>query len=111
MKTVLPEMSTRAEVMWAHESNFISVECEMEDILPDGWQNYTHDSYDSSVEIYGIDRDLTDDELDALGKFGFWACWTHSEIWPRGVAERHNKERNKERHYSGLGKRPNVASK
>ena len=99
------EGETRAAKMWEAERKFVGLECEMEDILPDGWENYTHDWYDSSVELYGIDRELTSGELDALASFGFGQVWTHSEKWPRGDGERHNKERNRERHYPAIWKR------
>ena len=76
----MPEDKTLAEEMWGAQRAYLRILLgPFEEMLPEGWRHYTHDDYDSSVEIYGIDRELTADELQRLWDFGFTQAWTHSD--------------------------------
>lgn len=47
-----------------------------------GYDHYTYDDYDDSLEIYGVTagRELTSEELARLKAFGFGQVWTHTQL-------------------------------
>lgn len=62
-----------------------TVEDEIEDaldaagLLPDGWDDWWYDHYDTSIEIKGVPQGfvLTDKQLIVLHDMGFSRIWTH----------------------------------
>ena len=45
------------------------------------WEDFTYDSYDYSLELFGV-RDgyiFTKEDLNELVKYGFKQLWTHTE--------------------------------
>lgn len=50
---------------------------------PDGWDSFTCDPYDASIEVYDVQpRDVAD--LAALAHAGFERVWQHPHKAPRG---------------------------
>lgn len=88
---------TPAEQMWRAEMIFSQFEMDLHEVcehfaIP--YQDWTHDHYDSSLELYGFIPGyvLSEDQQRALFRFGFWQVWTHT-------AQRHDPE-DEEHHYS-----------
>lgn len=86
-----------AERLFDAERNRAGVEDEVDNlltlILGDGYDHFTHDWYDASIEIYGVGEGvaLTLEQRSALWDAGFSICWTHTELTrshPRHEGER-----------------------
>lgn len=77
-------MSTLAEDFWAAQRIANLAEEKIGDMLDeilgaDGWQDFDTDSYDMSIEIYGVSPklELSDGVQATLRDAGFARCWTH----------------------------------
>lgn len=78
-------MTTIADRLWAAEPVVSLIEEELADMLdviigPHGWDDFTTDHYDRSIEIYGVGPDvvLSSDDQEKLRAAGFDRCWTHT---------------------------------
>lgn len=88
---------TKADLMWDSQRVFDGYEMALHELCEQHkipYQDWTHDSYDGSLELYGFmpGYKLSKAQQIALWAFGFWQCWTHT-------AKRHNAG-DEEHHYS-----------
>jgi hypothetical protein len=98
------ENKTCADKMWAAQMEFGNFEDDLCNVciaadIP--FEDFTHDWYDASIELYGVPAKykLTEDQQKALWDFGFFGCWTHTVGVQDGP---HNKA--DEEHYYQKGK-------
>lgn len=75
-------MSSFADQLWSTKREFIKLEDELVDHLnrifgTGKWEDFTHDSYDSSIEIMLFTGDMSEENQRELYKLGFQQVWTH----------------------------------
>lgn len=92
---------TKAGKMWSAYYEFLGYESELHDLCEEHsipYQDWTHDAYDGSLELYGFPEKylLSEDQQKVLWNFGFCAVWTHTASMQEGPKYRNP---NDEEHY------------
>ncbi len=75
---------TNAECLWEAAREVDRIEDEIGDVLnaifgAEGWDDFTTDPYDRSIEVFGVHRDfeLNATDIGWLRSTGFDRAWTH----------------------------------
>lgn len=90
---------SKADELFEASMKVAFVESDLHDLLHPNYTNFTYDPYDSSLEIYGMKGELTEELRIKLRDFGFYQLWTHTVLKQQDYSSRGNRQTEGERHY------------